>query len=110
MAEVYLNNIDSKECRWQAAANADARNKEMIQYYDEKQISHAKAISNMLDLAYDYTAKYVNYRKKFIAVKLAGAKVKNRAVKETLDTMLDYQGITKAITKQGMIVRIKRQQ
>jgi hypothetical protein len=55
-----------------------------------------------------YTAKdiYINYRQRFIAVKVDGARVADKTSLSELEAEWALEGITKAVTDQGVVYRI----
>lgn len=68
----------------------------------------AQTSFDLLDMAYDYDAYYITWRKKFIAIKLVGAKVTDAAMLAKVEEHLDTLSVEKAVTPQGTIYRIAR--
>jgi hypothetical protein len=61
----------------------------------------------LLDSAYSYSKLYINYRKKFIAIKAEGARAKDAFAREVVKCF-EANGYGVVTTPQGMIVRIDK--
>jgi hypothetical protein len=102
--------LDAKRanCAWAAVVDAERRNDNMRYTYNAAQQNVAKRVEYMLGLAYEFTATYTNFRKKFIAIKIADYSVKNQQYAEMLDEIIVEREYQKVITPQGLVIRIPR--
>jgi hypothetical protein len=91
-----------------AALNAYYRNREMACTYTREQQCLAQRALDLLDTAYAYADSYVNYRKKFIAVKIAGAVKRDRKLAAEAQACFAARGYSVVATPQGIVVRIPR--
>ena len=91
-----------------AALNAYYRNRDMACTYTREQQCLAQRALDILDCAYAYAQSYINYRKKFIAVKLEGALRRDRARAQEAVSILESKGYEVVLTPQGIVVRIPR--
>lgn len=91
-----------------AALNAYYRNREMACTYSREQQCLAQRALDLLDCAYAYAESYINYRKKFIAVKIEGALRRDRKLAAEAVSILEGKGYTVVSTPQGIVVRIPR--
>ena len=103
-----LNYRDAEDNRRGAAVNAYYRNKELACTYTREQQCLAQRALDILDCAYAYAQSYINYRKKFIAVKLEGALRRDRARAAEAVSILESRGYEVVVTAQGIVVRIPR--
>ena len=104
-----LNTLAAEDSNKRGAAlNAYFRNREMACTYTREQQCLAQRALDLLDTAFAYAESYINYRKKFIAVKITGRipRIKKIAL-DALDILQD-KGYEIAITPQGLVVRIPR--
>jgi hypothetical protein len=90
-----------------AARDAQRQNSNNKSTYSQDQIRKALTVRDLLDSAFSYTNLYINYRKKFIAVKAEGARAKDRMAKEVVE-LFESNGYNVAATPQGVIVRIAK--
>ena len=88
-----------------AARDAQRQNSNNKSTYSQDQIRRALTVRDLLDSAYSYTNLYINYRKKFIAIKAEGARARDRMAKEVI-ALFETNGYLVASTPQGLIVRI----
>jgi hypothetical protein len=91
-----------------AAMNAHFRNREMAGTYTLSQQCLAQRALDLLDTAYAYAESYINYRKKFIAVKIEGAIKRDRALAKEAVSILEDRGYEVVSSAQGIVVRIPR--
>ncbi len=103
-----LNTVDAQENARGAAVNAYYRNKEMQCTYTREQQCLAQRVLDVVQLGYAYAAAYTNYRKKFIAVKLAGMVVRDRKMAKEAMLCMAERGYRVETTPQGVIIRIPR--
>lgn len=91
-----------------AALNAHFRNREMACTYTVAQQCLAQRALDLLDTAYAYANSYINYRKKFMAVKIEGAIKRDRKMAAEAVSILESRGYSVVTTPQGIVVRIPR--
>ena len=88
-----------------AAIDAERRNSNNKTHYSQDEIRRALSVRDLLDSAFRYTSLYINYRKKFIAVKAENAQPKDRMAREVV-ALFETNGYSVVRTPQGIIVRI----
>ena len=99
---------DADENKRGAALNAHYRNREMAVTYTREQQCLAQRALDLLDTAYAYANSYINYRKKFMAVKIEGAMKRDRKMAAEAISILEERGYEVVTTAQGIVVRIPR--
>ena len=90
-----------------AAMDAERRNSNNKIHYTHDEIRRALSVRDLLDTAFRYKSLYINYRKKFIAVKAEGAQARDSMAKEVLK-LFESNGYSVVSTPQGVIVRIDK--
>jgi len=103
-----MKELDTKEAgRFAIAAVLDAqrRNTNNKSLYTPEQIRKALSVRDLLDSAFSYNSLYINYRKKFIAVKVEGARSRDTMSKKIIE-MFEQLGYGVVATQQGIIVRL----
>ena len=104
-----LNTVAADEGNKRGAAlNAYFRNREMACTYTREQQCLAQRALDILDTAFAYAESYINYRKKFIAVKIAGQRARNTKIGLDALNILEDKGYEVVVTAQGLVVRIPR--
>jgi hypothetical protein len=103
-----LNTVGAEDNARGAALNAYFRNREMACTYTREQQCLAQRALDILDTAYAYANSYINYRKKFIAVKIAGQISRDRRISKQAISILEDKGYEVVTTPQGLVVRIPR--
>ena len=93
---------------WFAARDARMRSYENASLYTEEEKVRAERIRVGLTLAYRAKQFHVEYRKKFISVKLDGAVVLDRKNLKTLEADYSNLGVVKRVTNQGVTYRIPK--
>ena len=108
---MLTRDLDTKEASnaFFAARDARMRNYAMSSTYTERERLRAEQVKLGLECVYRVTEVHINYRQKFIAVKLTNALVRDRASVADLEAFYASQGIEKRISAQGTIYRIPRQ-
>ena len=108
---MLTRDLDTKEAcnAFFAARDARMRNYAMSSTYTEQERLRAEQVKLGLECVYRVTEVHINYRQKFIAVKLTNALVRDRASVADLEAFYASQGIEKRISAQGTIYRIPRQ-
>ena len=90
-----------------AAMDAQRQNSNNKSHYTQEQVRKALTVRDLLDSAFSYKTLYINYRKKFIAVKAEGARAKDAMAREVV-ALFESNGYTVASTPQGLLVRIAK--
>ena len=104
-----LNTLAAEDSNKRGAAlNAYFRNREMACTYTREQQCLAQRALDLLDTAFAYAESYINYRKKFIAVKIEGAMKRDRRLAAEAVSILEEKGYSVVSTPQGIVVRIPR--
>jgi hypothetical protein len=85
--------------------DAQRQNSNNKSTYTQAQVRQALTVRDLLDSAFSYKTLYINYRKKFIAVKAEGARARDSMAREVI-TLFESNGYDVASTPQGVIVRI----
>jgi len=108
---MLTSTLDTKEATnaFFAARDARMRNYAMSSTYSDKERLRAEQVKLGLECVYRVTEVHINYRQKFIAVKLCNALVRDRASVADLEQFYAQEGIVKRETAQGTIYRIPRQ-
>jgi len=88
-----------------AAMDAQRQNSNNKSTYTQAQVRQALTVRDLLDSAFSYKTLYINYRKKFIAVKAEGARARDSMAREVIK-LFESNGYDVASTPQGVIVRI----
>jgi hypothetical protein len=91
-----------------AMRDARMRNEAMKSTYSDSERVRAERMRVGLECVYRSKEVHINYRKKFIAVKLSNAIVRDRASVADLERFYALEGISKEITPQAVIYRIPR--
>jgi hypothetical protein len=102
-----LDTKDAGSFAYAAARDAQRQNSNNKSTYSQEQIRRALTVKDLLDSAFSYTNLYINYRKKFIAVKADGARARDQMAKQVVE-LFETNGYIVAATPQGVIVRIAR--
>ena len=103
-----LNYKDADSNKQGAALNAYYRNRDMACTYTREQQCLAQRALDLLDTAFAYARSYINYRKKFMAVKIEGAMKRDRKLAAEAVSILEGKGYEVVSTAQGILVRIPR--
>ena len=108
---MLTRDLDTKEATnaFFAARDARMRNYALGSTYTPAERLRAEQVKLGLECVYRVTEVHINYRQKFIAVKLTNALVRDRASVADLEAFYASQGIVKRETAQGTIYRIPRQ-
>lgn len=106
LAVQVLDSVESKN-KWFSAKDAKKRNAECCTLYTEEQKVRAERMKMALSLVYD-SIMFIDYRKKFIAVKVQAPQVTSSKQLALLELAYAEEGIKKVVTAQGVIYRIAR--
>ena len=89
-----------------AAIDAKHRNQQNVGYWTSKQISTAEKFKLFLESVYTCNDVYINYRKKFIAIKIDNPVSQSEFRELLLNDIIEEKGFTKVVTPQGFILRL----
>jgi hypothetical protein len=90
---------------WFAAQDALRRNSNNKSRYTQEQIRRVISTLDLLDYAYSFDEAFINYRIKFMAIKLDNARIKDRKMLNEVESLLESYGVEKAITPTSIIYR-----
>jgi hypothetical protein len=90
-----------------AAQDAAVKSYAASTHYTSQQKLNAERKKLVLEMAY-YGEVYINYRKKFIALKVANTNVQNRKLLAELEQDFAAQNIVRVQTPQGIVYRIPK--
>jgi hypothetical protein len=93
---------------WFAKQDAERLNAKWRPTYTLKQQAEAQKAVDLLDTAYSAKGIHINFRKKFIAVKVDRPIKRDKLFAATAEALFAEKGYTKAISAQGIIYRIPR--
>jgi hypothetical protein len=93
---------------WYAARDARMRSFAMSTKYSEAQKVQAERMKLGLEMVYSARDIHINFRLKFITLKLENPTVRDRKTLALLEQDYEKAGITKQVSAQGIIYRIKR--
>jgi hypothetical protein len=93
---------------WQARKDAERKSQANAAGFSQIQKSLAESTADLIQSAYDYQALYTNFRQKFISIKVAQPRTRNRDSVMSLDRLFSDRGYQKVLTPQGIIFRIPR--
>ena len=102
--------LDTKQAgtyAFAAAMDAQRQNSNNKSHYTQEQVRQALTVRDLLDSAFSYNTLYINYRKKFIAVKAEGARAKDAMARDVV-RLFESNGYCVAQTPQGLLVRIAK--
>ena len=102
--------LKTEESSNKRGAYLDARMRNLAgkSHYSYSDQTRAERMKIVLELVYTAKEIYINYRAKFIAVKVDGARVADKVSLSELETEWATQGITKAVSAQGVVYRIPK--
>jgi hypothetical protein len=110
MSAIPTVQLDTREARrpWFSIQDAQARNLANQGRHSAANQQRAQEMREQLDKLYTHQGVFVNYRQKFISVKVNHAQAKSMfdLTKQELTWM--RQGVSRAVTQQGVIYRIPR--
>ena len=102
-----LDTKDAGQFAFYAAMDAQRRNSNNKSAYSQDEIRKAVTVRDLVDTAFSYSKLYINYRKKFIAVKAEGARRRDGMAAEVIK-LFESNGYSVVTTPQGLIVRISK--
>ncbi|MFM8760350.1 MAG: hypothetical protein ACKOPD_06195 [Polynucleobacter victoriensis] len=93
---------------WYAARDARMKSYAASTHYTQAERTRAERMRLGLELVYAAKSIYVTFRQKFVTVKVDRALVRDRKALAVLEAEYALEGITKAVTAQGVIYRIAK--
>ena len=107
---MYTVTINSEEStnKFAAYMNAKTRSAAASTHYDYAQKLQAERIKFVLEIVYAAKDIYVTFRKKFIAIKIDNARVRDKAKLAEFEMDWAAQGIVKVVTPQGVTYRLPK--
>ena len=105
------NELDTKKAGFYArgaAIDARMRNIAMASKYSDAQKIQAERMKLGLEMVYASNGIYINFRLKFITIKLESPMVRDRKTLALLEQDYEKAGITKQVSAQGVIYRIMK--
>jgi hypothetical protein len=89
-----------------AALDAQRSNRENMLRWTAAQLAKAQTAVDLLHTAFNYDHLYVNYRKRWISIKLVNGRARSRALRDQVETIFADQGYKRVITAQGTSYRL----
>lgn len=90
-----------------AAQDAAVKSYAASTHYTNQQKLNAERKKLVLEMAY-YGQVHVNYRKKFVALKVVNTNVQNRKLLAELEQDFAEENIARIVTAQGIVYRIPK--
>lgn len=105
---MFTSVLKTEESSNKVGAYLDARMRNLAgkSHYSYAQQTRAERMRLVLEIVYCAKDIYINYRQRFIAVKVDGARVADKSSLSELEAEWALEGITKAVTAQGVVYRI----
>jgi hypothetical protein len=94
--------------KWFAARDARMKSYAQSTGYTEQAKLRAERMRGALELCYIHNEVHVNYRQRFVAIKVDGAEVRRKRDLALLEADWAKEGIIKRTSAQGVIYRIPR--
>ena len=107
MQTVELETKSAGRYAYFAAQDAAVKSYAASTHYNSQQKLNAERKKLVLEMAY-YGEVHVNYRKKFVALKVVNTNVQNRKLLAELEQDFAEQNIARVITAQGIVYRIPK--
>lgn len=108
MQERELESKNAGYFAYAAARDAAQRSYAASTHYTEKQKIAAERMKLVLEMMYSARAFHINYRDRFVAIKLDSPTVRDRANLAMMETEWAAAGVVKRATAQGIIYRIPK--
>ena len=108
---ITTTKLDTEEAgkhAWFAHQDAMRINSNNKSHYTAKQIRRVGSALDCLDYAYSYDESFINYRQKFITIKLDNARVKDRAMLREIEAGFEADGVEKILTPLATIYRFAK--
>jgi len=107
MQTVELETKSAGRYAYFAAQDAAVKSYAASTHYTSQQKLNAERKKLVLEMAY-YGEVHVNYRKKFVALKVVNTNVQNRKLLAQLERDFAEEKIARVITAQGIVYRIPK--
>ena len=107
MQTVELETKSAGRYAYFAAQDAAVKSYAASTHYTSQQKLNAERKKLVLEMAY-YGQVHINYRKKFVALKVVNTNVQNRKLLAELEQDFAKQNIARVITAQGIVYRIPK--
>lgn len=108
MKEKELDRKAAGKFAWFAAKDARQRSLANASFYSDAEKATAERVKLGLEFCYAAKDIHIEYRKKFISVKIDKPMIKDRKILLMLESEYTVQGYEKCKTKQGVTYRIYR--
>lgn len=92
-----------------AAINAIYRDRENKIRFSAREQARAETVKDLVAIVYPFSTCYVNYRQKFISIKIENPQKPNSKQAAQLDAVMSDYSATKIVTPQGIVYRIPKQ-
>ena len=107
MQTVELETKSAARYAYFAAQDAAVKSYAASTHYTSQQKLNAERKKLVLEMAY-YGEVHINYRKKFVALKVVNTNVQNRKLLAELEQDFAEENIARVITAQGIVYRIPK--
>ena len=107
MQTVELETKSAGRYAYFAAQDAAVKSYAASTHYTPRQKLNAERKKLVLEMAY-YGEVHVNYRKKFVALKVVNTNVQNRKLLAQLEQDFAEENIFRVVTAQGIVYRIPK--
>ena len=107
MQTVELETKSAGRYAYFAAQDAAVKSYAASTHYTSQQKLNAERKKLVLEMAY-YGEVHVNYRKKFVALKVVNTNVQNRKLLAELERDFTEENISRVVTAQGIVYRIPK--
>jgi len=107
MQTVELDTKSAGRYAYFAAQDAAVKSYAASTHYTSQQKLNAERKKLVLEMAY-YGQVHVNYRKKFVALKVVNTNVQNRKLLAELEQDFAEENIARVVTAQGIVYRIPK--
>jgi len=106
MFEVETEHKSAGKFAWFAERDARMRSVVNSSHFTDTQKLKAERIKLALELVYNADKFYIEFRKKFISIKVNQPRVKDRKGLDLLEQCYKNEGLEKCITSQGITYRL----
>lgn len=106
MFEKETNHKSAGKWAWFAERDARLRSAVNSSLFSDSQKLRAERVKLALEIVYNSDFIKIEFRKKFISVKVQKPRVKDRKTLDLLEQDYKGEGYTKVLTKQGFTYRI----
>lgn len=107
MKATEIETVAAGKCSWFAVQDAMRINENNKSKFTAQERQRAITALDLLDNAYKYDEAYINYRQKFIVIKLDGARIKDKRWLNEVESIFEERKtrIEKVVSNQGVIYR-----